>query len=352
MGATTTTAGMTKRRFPAEWEAHESTLLTWPHDPEIWGEAYHEILPDYARFVARVLEDEPVDLVVPSASCGQQARELVERFKRSEFPPFLLRTFVIESDDAWVRDHGPTVVFEGDERIAQCWRFNAWGGKFPHQRDARVATRFAAQRGLKAQRHAFILEGGALETNGCGDLLVTEAVQLNVNRNKVVSKEAQERFFRRTLGVSRIHWLNRGLEGDDTDGHIDDVARFCDEKTIVMVSPEDPQHPDYATMRENWERLKGALGADGRPFKLVALPCPDPVCVDGELLPASYANFYITNQSVIVPQFSVPQDQLAIDILAELFPKRRVEGLPAQRLLSQGGSFHCLSQQLPKAPAL
>lgn len=340
--------------MPAEWEPHEATLLTWPHDPLAWERVYDDVQACFAALAARISEAEAVHIAVPPDHMAR-VRALLEQ-AGAVLPRVALHP--IDSDDTWARDHGPiTVVAQGERdatrppRLMLDWRFNAWGGKFPFQKDDQVAGAFAQALGLPHERIDMVLEGGAIDVNGAGDLLTTRAVLLNTNRAGAAlhSPEEKEAILRQRLGVSRIHWLDRGLEGDDTDGHIDDMARFVAPGTVVVVAPDDPDHPDHATMARNRALLAEARGANG-PFVLVDLPVPEPLHHDGRMLPASYANFYIANGRVIVPTFAQPADERALGILRELLPQHEVIGLDARPLITQSGAFHCVTQQLPAPP--
>jgi agmatine deiminase len=344
---------MSRYVFPAEWAPHAATFLTWAHDASIWGDVHAEVERTFARLAAELLAVERVHLSVPDRATSARVTELlIDAGARLDG----LRVHEIASNDVWARDHGPTVVFDrhvadADPRVFVDWDFNAWGGKFPSALDDLVAGELAARLGARRIRPGIVLEGGGIEVNGAGDLLTTEAVLLNPNRNPNHTRAELEAALRDLLGVERIHWLGRGLLGDDTDGHIDDMARFVDERTIVVALPRDPAHPDYDVMRENLARLESFEGAHG-PFRIVPLPVPEPVVYRGEHLPASYANFYLANGLALVPVFAQPTDDEALEVLRGLLPGRRVVGIDCRALVTQYGAIHCVTQQLPAWSAL
>lgn len=336
--------------MPAEWAPHAATFLTWPHRAEIWRGVHSAVEATFVTLATELSRVEHVHISVPD-------RDWVTRVERlladAGAELGAIRLHRIASDDVWARDHGPTVVLDRgaapatDPRRFVEWKFNAWGGKFESALDDLVAGELADRLGFDRVRCPLVMEGGALEVNGEGDLLTTEAVLLNPNRNPGTSRAELEQTLRELLGVQRIHWLARGLLGDDTDGHIDDIARFVDARTIVAVCPDDPSHPDRAAMDENLERLRGFEGRDGR-FEVLTLPMPEPVAYAGEHLPASYANFYVANGLVLVPVFDQPTDARALGLLAERMPGRRVVGVDCRALVSQYGAIHCVTQQLPR----
>jgi len=337
-------------RMPAEWEPHEATLLTWPHRAEIWRGVHAEVEATFVEVIRELVRGERVEINIPNSATGSHVANLLER-AGVERGRVLLHE--IASDDVWARDHGPTVVLrdgpQGPERVMIDWVFNAWGDKYPSQLDDAVPAALAEIWGMKRMRSPLVMEGGALEVNGTGDLLTTEAVLLNPNRNPELSRDAITDALARALGVTHIHWLGDGLEGDDTDGHIDDIARFVDPTTVVVVSPPD-DHPDAAVMRENIARLTSMTLSSGASCRTVLLPVPAPVAFRGEHLPASHANFYIGNEAVLVPTFGGSTDDEALEILTALFPSRRVVGIDCRALVSQYGAIHCITQQLPAMP--
>lgn len=335
--------GLAHRVMPPEWALHEATLLTWPHDESIWEEAFEGAQVAFARFASALSHCERVDLLVPDAEWENAVRA---RLDVAGADRARVAFHHVPSDDVWARDHGPTVVCDGAERVMVHWRFTAWGGKFPHDKDARIPEALRAIWSAGYERSELVIEGGALEVNGAGELLTTESVLLNPNRNPDWTREAIESELRARLGVDSIHWLSAGIEGDDTDGHIDDIARFATEDRILIVSPPEG-HPDFDVMMENRARLESVNRCARGAFELVPLPVPAPIERRGEMLPASYANFYVANGAVFVPVFDQPADQQALEVIAGSFPKHRVVGIDARALVTQSGALHCVSQQLP-----
>jgi agmatine deiminase len=257
----------------------------------------------------------------------------------------------IPTVDVWIRDYGPTFLVrtDGENLLAlNDWIFNGWGRKYQaYEDDDRIAKDIASLLKVPVFNHPVVLEGGSIEVNGAGTCLTTEQCLLNRNRNPHMSRGEIEWFLKEALGVSHMVWLGEGIVGDDTDGHIDDIARFINPLTVVCVLEADSRDENYALLRENYERLQGAHDQDGNSFSIVTLPCPAPVVYEGSRLPASYANFYIGNEVVLAPIFDDPNDYKAVGILQELFPERRVVGLPCRAVVAGLGAIHCVTQQEP-----
>jgi agmatine deiminase len=260
--------------------------------------------------------------------------------------------FHIPTVDVWMRDYGPTFVTRGqqeDPLAFNDWIFNGWGGKYKaYEDDDNIAREMAARLKIPVFIHKIVLEGGSIEVNGRGTCLTTEQCLLNKNRNPHMSRAQIEQFLKDSLGVMHIVWLAEGIVGDDTDGHIDDIARFVNPTTLVCAVEENSQDENYAALQENYERLQGATDQDGRKLSIVSLPCPGPVYSEGLRLPASYANFYIANGVVLVPLFDDANDGKAMGILKELFPQREIIGLPCSAVVAGLGAIHCVTQQQPK----
>jgi agmatine deiminase len=257
----------------------------------------------------------------------------------------------IPTVDVWMRDYGPTFLTraEGENPLAfNDWIFNGWGKKYQvYENDDRVAKDIASLLQVPVFNHSVVLEGGSIEVNGAGTCLTTEQCLLNKNRNPDMSRREIEHFLKDALGVSHFIWLGEGVIGDDTDGHIDDIARFINPMTVVCALEANSKDDNYAPLRKNYERLQGARDQDGHPLAVVTLPCPAPVDYKGLRLPASYANFYIANEVVLVPVFDDPNDPKALGILQELFPERRVLSLPCRAVVAGLGAIHCVTQQEP-----
>lgn len=329
-------------RMPAEWEKHDATWLSWPHNVESWPGKFDGIPETWAIFTKLISVTETVHICAGGDQVMKQAESLV-----GNIPGVILHN--ISTNDAWIRDHGPTFLVGEDLPPALVnWKYNAWGEKYPpFDLDNEVPTHIAKILNRRTYEPGIVLEGGSIDVNGAGILLTTEQCLLNQNRNPHLNKEEIEDILRDYLNVSKILWLGEGIIGDDTDGHIDDIARFVDENTIVTVVEEDSTDENYPILQNNLARLKEMTDLKGRSFNIIELPMPGPVIYDGERLPASYANFYIANEQVIVPTYSHPNDERAIGILQEFFFDREVKGFPAVDLVWGLGACHCISQQQP-----
>jgi agmatine deiminase len=337
-------------RMPAEWEPHRATWLTWPRAEGIsFPHKYETVPPVYAELIRHLVQVEEVNVNVWNAQMEAQARQRLSELKT---PLEGVRFHHFPAYEPWCRDHGPIfLVREKDdarERAIVDWDYNAWGNKYPpYDLDDAIPQHIAKVRNLPLFSPGIVMEGGSIEVNGRGTLLTTEACLLNPNRNPHLSKTDIERYLRDYLGVSRILWLGQGIVGDDTDGHIDDLARFVDPTTLVTVVEEDPADANYQILQDNLYRLRRLRDQDGKPLNIVELPMPGLVEYQGQRLPASYANFYIANGLVLVPTFRHAHDNKAIGALQKLFPDRRVIGIDSTELIWGLGSFHCITQQEP-----
>lgn len=337
-------------RMPAEWEPHAATWLTWPRPEGIsFPDKYDTVPPVYAEFIRNLVVHEEVHINVWNPDMEAWVRGLLTDLNVSLHQVFFHH---FPAYEPWCRDHGPIFLVKdterGRERAVVDWDYNAWGGKYPpFDLDDAVPQHVARYRNLPLFSPHVIMEGGSIEVNGHGCLLTTEACLLNPNRNPSLTKSQIEQALREYLGVTRILWLGDGIEGDDTDGHIDDLARFINPTTIATVVEDDPQDPNHAVLQENLKRLRTLKDTNARPFKIVPLPTPGIVKYQDQRLPASYANFYIANKIVVVPTFRHPNDARAIGILQAEFPDRRVVGIDSTELIWGLGSFHCISQQEP-----
>ncbi len=335
------------RRMPAEWEPQAGTWLTWPHDDDIWGPAWDDACAAFGALGAELAHAAFLWVGVRPGD-DALAAEIVRALDAAGAPRERVALVPVDSDDVWARDHGPTVVFDGDTPLAIDWNFDAWGGKFPHARDQLVARHVAEHFGMAREQAGIVCEGGAIEVDGEGTVITTEHVLLNDNRNARLGRDAVETELRARLGVQAVLWLGRGLQGDDTDGHVDDMVRFVSPARALIVTPPDG-HIDAPAMRDNAARLRAARDARGRAIELIELPVPQPVHWRSEMAPASYANFYVANDRVVVPVFDQPGDIDACDLIARCFPGRRVVGVDSRALVSQGGAIHCVTQQIPAA---
>jgi agmatine deiminase len=338
--------------MPAEWAPHEATWLSWPHNRDSWPGVFAGVEPAMVEFVRALAESEPVYVNVLDADHEAHVRRLLA----AAVPPERVRFHRFPTNDAWCRDHGAIfVVRPGADapRLALDFDYNAWGGKYPpFDRDREVGRLMAEALGVPRFVPGIILEGGSIEVNGEGVLLTTEQCLLNPNRNPSLDRAAIERILRATLGVEQIVWLGDGIEGDDTDGHIDDLTRFVAPDVLVTVMEPNTADPNHGPLVENRARLEELrLGRQASRPTIVELPMPEPQYLQDQRLPASYANFYIANESVLVPVFGCKQDDAALAVLRECFPRRRVVPIDCSTLVAGLGTLHCLSQQVPAAPA-
>ncbi len=350
--------------MPAEWEPHEAVWLSWPHDP-ISFPFLEEAEAEFAAFVAEVSTSERVELqVLDDAMQSRVAGLLRERGVPVGSDAARIRFHCGDYADIWFRDYGP--IFVRDSNRAQPgtpsratplpplsmikWIFNAWGGKYATLlKDDRTPYRMREALRLPMLEPGIVMEGGSIEVNGKGTLITTEQCLLNPNRNPTLNKSEIERYLRDYLGVHHFIWLKEGIEGDDTDGHIDDIARFVNATTVVCALTSDASDPDHAPLQKNFELLAAATDQDGNKLTVIPLPTPGWVGDEEGRLPASYANFYISNSKVLVPIFGQPNDSKAVEVIQSLFPGRKTVGLMAKHLVYGLGTFHCMSQQQPSA---
>jgi agmatine deiminase len=340
--------------MPAEWRRHDATWLAWPHNVRDWPGKFGPIPWVYAEIVRNVARGETVRLLVNDADHEARARKVLGR---AGVPLANVELRRVRTDRVWTRDTGPIFVLSGGEKAIARFRFNAWA-KYPdHRNDAKLPERASRALGVPLlpvlhQGRPVVLEGGAVDLNGEGTILTTEeclldpAVQV---RNPGFGREDYEAVFRDALGAPRTIWLGKGIAGDDTHGHVDDLARFVSSRTIVLCREPDGGDANHRALEENRERLEGARLEDGSRPDVVHLPMPAPVVFGGQRLPASYANFYVCNAAVLVPTFDDRNDRIALGVLAELFPDRPVVGIHALDLVWGLGTLHCLSQQEPRA---
>ena len=335
-------------RMPAEWAPHRATWLSWPHNRETWPTQLETVQKLWVRMTQLLVPHEQVALLVNDERTG---RDVAAQLKTAGVVMQNVSILQIPTVDVWMRDYGPTFLTGNDPQnplAMNDWIFNGWGKKYvSYEEDDRIAKDIANLLKIPVFCHDVVLEGGSIEVNGAGTCLTTEQCLLNENRNPAMSRNEIEQFLGDALGVRRVIWLGEGIAGDDTDGHIDDIARFVNPTTIVCVVETKSRDVNYTCLQENYERLQGAKDQDGHPCSVVALPCPAPIVDHGARLPASYANFYIANEVVLVPIFDDPNDAEALGILQELFPDRRVLGLSAAALVAGLGAIHCVTQQEP-----
>lgn len=341
-------------RMPAEWEPHEATWLSWPHKEASWPGAFESVPGIFVEIARHLAASELVRINVADEDFAARVRALL---KQGGVNLDAVRFHLNPTDDAWVRDHGPIYVVresveehgERRERAIIDWGYNAWGGKYPpYELDDVVPTRIAKETGEALFTPGIVMEGGSLDVNGRGTLLTTESCLLNPNRNPRLTREQIEKYLRDYLGVSHILWLGDGIKGDDTDGHIDDLTRFVAPDAVVTAVEDDPADENYEPLRENYARLQRMKDQDGEPLRVVTLPMPGPVYFEEQRLPASYANFYITNRAVLVPTYRHANDARAMAVLQSLFPDRRVIGIDCTQLVWGLGAIHCVTQQQPR----
>ena len=330
-------------RMPAEWHPHAATWLSWPRPDGIsFPDRYDEVLLTLGEMVRTLAPHERVNINVRNEEVEAAARRSIGDAPNVSY-------FRIPSYEPWCRDHGPIFVKRGRDLAVVDWDYNAWGGKYPpYDDDDAVPLRVAEVLGLPVFSPGIVMEGGSLDVNGDGTLLTSEACLLNPNRNPHLDRKGIELCLRDYLGVTNILWLGDGIVGDDTDGHVDDLARFVNPNTVVMVIERDPQDDNYEPLQENLKRLQTMRDQDGKPLRIVELPMPGVVEYKGQRLPASYANFYVANGVVLLPTYGhQTADVIAVQTLQQLFPDRRVVGIDSTNLIWGLGSFHCLTQQQP-----
>lgn len=335
-------------RMPAEWEPHKATWLSWPHKEGIsFPDSYHQIPPVLAKMVDALADSEAVCINVRDADQENEVREVL---KKERARSGHVRFFHIPTNEPWCRDHGPIFLVRDQEpRMAVVdWDYNAWGWKYPpFDLDDDVPTQVAKHLGMEVFYPSMVLEGGSIDVNGTGTLLTTKSCLLNPNRNPDLTKNEIEKRLTDYLGVRHILWLGDGIEGDDTDGHIDDLTRFVDRATVVTVTEEDQDDANYFPLQENLSHLREMEIEDGTPLHVFTLPMPSRIVRDGQRLPASYANFYIGNKVVLLPVFKDTNDQWAIAVLQKAFANRKVVPIDCRDLIWGLGAFHCLTQQQP-----
>ena len=339
--------------MPAEWEPHEATWIGWPHNRTDWPGKFTTIPWVYGEIVRKLAPGEIVRIIVNSEAHEDRARRVLSRvgadLARVEF-------FRFPTNRGWTRDFGPIFVKRGATVAIARFRFNAWAKYRNFQKDDAVPGLAAKALGCqllpaKAGNRDFVLEGGSIDVNGRGTLLTTEECLLDQGtqvRNPDLSREEIETALRENLGVTNVLWLGRGIEGDDTHGHVDDLCRFVGPRTVVLCNEDNPRDYNHRVCAENRERLQSGRLEDGSKIEVVPLPLPAPLVFNGQRLPASYANFYIANAAVVVPTFNDPHDRRALGILSELITDRPVVGIHAVDLVWGLGTLHCLTQQQPR----
>jgi len=333
-------------RMPAEWEPHAATWLSWPRREGIsFPDSFDRVMPALRAMVEALIESEQVCINICNGAHEAEARDVLHGL-----PMERISFNLVPTNEPWCRDHGPIFLTRDiDPKLAVVdWDYNAWGNKYPpFDLDEVAPTRVAEILGVPVFYPGMILEGGAIDVNGAGALLTTESCLLNKNRNPSLSRDEIDQRLRDYLGVRDILWLGDGIAGDDTDGHIDDLARFVSDKTVITVVEENPDDENYEPLRENLARLQ-AMKISGRATEVTTLPMPKKIMREGLRMPATYANFYIANTCVLVPTFADPADEAALSILRKCFPNHRVIEIDCRELIWGLGAFHCLTQQQPE----
>jgi agmatine deiminase len=332
--------------MPPEWAPHARCWMAWPVRAELWGdrlemarEAYTEVATAIARFEPVTMIAKPRLMIEASLSVGQVPN---------------VNLFALQQDDSWMRDMGPTFVVDAAGAVAGVdWQWNAWGNKYPdHERDAAVAEAVLKHLEMRRYEAPFVLEGGAIHVDGEGTLLTTESCLLNPNRNPGIERADMEELLAAYLGVRKVVWLGQGLQDDDTDGHVDNLACFARPGVVLALSSSDPADGNYAVLKDNIERLRAATDAQGRSLEIVEIEQPRARYMpDGRRIALSYINFYIANGAIIMPVFEDPQDARAFETLTKAFPGREIVQVPAIDIVYGGGGIHCITQQQPDGPA-
>ena len=360
--------------MPAEWEPHAATWIAWPHNRSDWPGKFEAIPWVYAEIVRHLSRSERVNILVNDEAAEAKAREVLVRavvLPEQAVEPDKLAGNVefvrIPSNRVWTRDYGPIFVKRKSSKAdkfptvaATAWRFNAWAKYNDWKLDAPVSSELAQRLdmphwkpivNLKGKPHRVVLEGGSIEVNGRGTLITTEECLLSEvqQRNPGLSRAELEGIFADYLGVKKVIWLERGIVGDDTHGHVDDITRFVAPDTVLTAYEDDRSDPNHEPLRENFRKLKKSSDQSGKPLNIIKLPMPAPVIFRGQRLPASYANFYIANRVVLVPVFNDPKDRTALNILAGAFPKRQIVGIYCGDFIWGLGALHCMTQQQPAA---
>lgn len=333
-------------RFPAEWKKHKSTWLSYPHNEESWPGKIDAIFPAYNRFIYELSLVEKVNINVDNEEQKSKIeRQLLDLGTKMENICFWL----FKTNDAWIRDHGPAFVTDGKGKKAVVdWNYNAWGGKYPFELDNEIPKKIAQELDLDVFSPNIVMEGGSIDVNGIGDLLTTRACLLNENRNPLLSRQQIEDKLHSYYGAENILWLQDGIEGDDTDGHVDDMTRFVNENTILTMVESDTNDSNHEILKTNRRLLSTMRSCNGKQFDVVEMEMPKPVYYEGQRLPASYANFYIANNKIILPLYKCEQDEKAVRLLEQVFKDRQIVGIDSTDIIWGLGSFHCLSQQEPE----
>lgn len=333
--------------FPAEFEAHEATWLSWPHKEASWPGKIDTIYPAYSLFVKYLAESERVRINVIDEAMKQSA---IVHLEKASVDLSRISFFIHPTNDAWCRDHGPAFLInrQTKKKVIVDWGYNAWGNKYPpYDLDDVIPTLIGKQFSLPVYYPGIVMEGGSVEFNGNGTVLTSTACLLNPNRNPHLSQQEIEAYLCEYYGMNQVLWVDEGIIGDDTDGHIDDTVRFVNEDTVLTVVEENKNDENYALLQTNLRQLQQMRLLNGKQLNIIELPMPDEIIYEDQRLPASYANFYISNKYVIVPTYRSAKDDQALQIISNCFKNREVVGIDSTDIIWGLGSFHCLSQQEP-----
>jgi agmatine deiminase len=334
--------------FPPEFAPHFATWLSWPHKEASWPGKIQTIYPFYAQFIKALSVHEKVHINVNDEDMKNFALDCLNR---EGVDPSNITWFFHPTNDAWCRDYGPAFLINPNASIKKIivdWNYNAWGNKYPpYDLDDVIPTLIGKHLGIPVYHPGIIMEGGSVDFNGSGTVMTSESCLLNKNRNPQLKRDDVEKFLRDFYGMDQVLWVKDGIVGDDTDGHIDDTVRFVNEDTVIAVVEENKMDENYEILQRNLRDLKKMRLLSGKPLNIVEIPMPDEVIYENQRLPASYANFYIANNIVVVPTYRCNKDRRVLDIIRGCFPERQVIGIDSTEIIWGLGSFHCLSQQEP-----
>ena len=337
-------------RFPADWEPQAAVWFAWPTRDDLWAGVLPRVREQLAALYVLAARFQPVGVL-----CPESAQVDLQALMAQAGDASGVTLYNYQTDDVWCRDYGPLFLLneDGTELCITDWTYNAWGNKYPlQQRDNNAPAWIADQVGVRRFVFDTVLEGGAIESNGAGQLLTTELVLLNLNRNGEMRKQQIEARLAAGLGINEVLWLHDGLVGDDTDGHIDNLARFFKDDGILMASVTDTEDDNFAALSENTRRIQAFRTPTGQPYATVSLPLPEPIYLDGTRLAASYMNYLVLNGAVLVPTYGQPQrDAEALEIIADCYPSREVVGFDCRDIVREGGAIHCMSQHQPAVRA-
>lgn len=334
--------------FPAEFAPHASTWLSWPHKEASWPGKINAIFPSYTAFIKSLARFERVNINVCDETMQKKASDLLVA---AGVDMKMISFHIHPTNDAWCRDHGPAFLLhrtDPEKRAIVDWDYNAWGNKYPpFDLDDVIPTLIGKKLGLPVYNPGIVMEGGSVDFNGAGTVITSTACLLNPNRNPHLNKSEIEKYLMDFYGQDQVLWVDEGIVGDDTDGHIDDTVRFVNEDTVITVVEDKKDDENYALLQHNLKQLKQMRLLNGKQLNIIEIPMPDPVIHEDQLLPASYANFYIANKQVIVPTYRCDKDEKALRLIQSCFPDREIVGIDSTEIIWGLGSFHCLSQQEP-----